>query len=114
MRQIPHFLREHEPLQDGPARRIQTVAAHFLARKFFPVEHQGLQTGHRAKSGATRSGWPAAYDCNVENHWSNECWSDGMMDQVAARSITPLLHYSITPSLQPRMSAGARLNQRGH
>jgi hypothetical protein len=66
MRQIAHSIREFQPLQDGPARRIQTVAAHFLARKFFPVEYQGLQTGHRAKCGAARSSWAAADDCNVK------------------------------------------------
>jgi hypothetical protein len=66
MRQILHSVRELQPFQDGPARRIQTVAAHFLARKFFPVEYQGLQTGHCAKRAAARSGWPAADDCNVK------------------------------------------------
>jgi hypothetical protein len=66
MRQILQPVRELQPFQDGPARRIQTVAAHFLARKFFPVEYQGLQTGHGAKRAATRSGWPAADDCNVK------------------------------------------------
>ncbi|KAG0506012.1 MAG: hypothetical protein Udaeo_06140 [Candidatus Udaeobacter sp.] len=66
MRQIPHSVRELQPLQNGPARRIQTVAAYFLARKFFPVEYQRLQTGHRTKRSAARSGGPAADDCNVK------------------------------------------------
>jgi hypothetical protein len=66
MRQNPHSLRERQLLQDGPARRIQTVAAHFLAWKFFPVEYEGAQTGHCAKRAAARSGWPGADDCNVK------------------------------------------------
>jgi hypothetical protein len=66
MRQILHALSKLEPLQDGPARRIQTVAAHFLARKLFPVEYECLQAAHGAKRGAARAGRAAADDCNVK------------------------------------------------
>src|SRR5215831_1304330 len=70
MRQISHPLRELKPLQNRPARRIQTVAAHFLARKFFPVEHDRSQPGEGAKRGTARSGRSAADDCNVEKHFN--------------------------------------------
>src|SRR6516164_4652759 len=71
MRQIPHALRKLKPLQNKPARRIQTVAAHFLARKFFPVEHDRSQPGEGAKRGTARSSRPAADDCNVEKHFNS-------------------------------------------
>src|SRR6516225_8112931 len=71
MRQIPHPLRKLKPLQNRPARRIQTVAAYFLARKFFPVEHDRSQPGEGAKSGTARSGRSTANDCNVEKHFNS-------------------------------------------
>src|SRR5437660_8487680 len=49
MRQIPHPMREFESLQHRPRRWIQTVAAYFLAWKFFPLEHDRPQAGQRAK-----------------------------------------------------------------
>src|SRR4051812_27478058 len=66
MRQLPHSIGDVQSLQHRPARWIQTVAAHFLARKFFPLEHQSLQTGHCAKRSTARSGGSAADDCNVK------------------------------------------------
>ena len=66
MRQIPHSLGELELLQDRPARRIQTIAAYFLARKLFPVEHECSQAGCSAERCAARPGRAAADDCNVK------------------------------------------------
>jgi hypothetical protein len=73
MRQIPDPLRELEALQYRPARRIQTVAAYFLAWKCFAFEHERLQAGGGAKGGTARARWPGADDCNVkEVHGVNE------------------------------------------
>jgi hypothetical protein len=67
MRQTSNAVHQFEPSQDRPARRIQAVAANFLARKFLSFENHGSQTGRRAKGSAARPGRAAADDCDIEH-----------------------------------------------
>src|SRR5215469_4589411 len=60
------MLHNVQALQYAPARRIQTIAADFLAWKFFPVEYERSQAGKRAKCGAARSGRATAYDDDIK------------------------------------------------
>ena len=60
------MLRKIEPLKHGPARWIQTIAANFFTRKFFPLKDDCLQPGVSAKRRAARSSGTATDDCNVK------------------------------------------------
>jgi len=72
MRQTQHLLRHAQAFHHWPARWIQTVAAYFLAWKFFPLDHDRPQAGQRAKCRARGPGRSAAYDSNIEYlHRSN-------------------------------------------
>jgi hypothetical protein len=61
--------------QNRPALRIQTIAAHFLPRKFFALDQNRPQSGNSAKCCANRSRGSSADDCNIENFHS------GLSDQ---------------------------------
>src|SRR5215472_18261850 len=60
------MLHNVQALQYAPARWIQTIAADFLAWKFFPVEYERSQAGKRAKCGTARSGRATAYDDDIK------------------------------------------------
>src|SRR5207253_2432026 len=66
MGESPDMLRKIEPLKHGPARWIQTIAANFFTRKFFPLKDDCLQPGVSAKRRAARSSGTATDDCNVK------------------------------------------------
>ena len=68
MWQRAHALGQAEPAQDRPAQRIQTIAAHFFARKFFAIEQDDVQSGPCAKGRAARAGRAAADYGNVVEH----------------------------------------------
>ena len=100
MRQIPHPLRDFESLQHRPRRWVQTVAAYFLAWKFFPLEHDRPQAGQRAKCRARGPGRSAAYDSNIEDQHSLK----GLM--------LPRLEQIFDPDGYWRMAIPAGLNRR--
>jgi hypothetical protein len=67
MRGFSHPLIDSELSQNRPALRIQTIAAHFLPRKFFALDQNRLQSGSSAKCCADRPGGSAADDRDIKN-----------------------------------------------
>jgi hypothetical protein len=49
MRQVTQLITHTEPLEDGPARRVDAIAANFLPWEPFAFEEQRPQTGLRAE-----------------------------------------------------------------
>src|SRR5438874_11542742 len=84
MRQTQQLLRQAQAFYHPPARWIQTVAAYFLAWKFFPLEHDRPQAGQRAKCRARVPGRSAAYVSNIENVHR----SDFNLETTLARNLT--------------------------
>src|SRR6266540_1296555 len=70
MRQILYTTRETETFQHGPARWIQTIAAHFFPGKFFPLKNKRPQICQRAKRRAYGSSGSASHDHNVKRFHS--------------------------------------------
>jgi hypothetical protein len=67
MRQRANAFEDFEPAQDRPARRIQAIAADFLAREFLAFEQERAQTCLRAKRCASRSRRTGADNDDVDN-----------------------------------------------
>jgi hypothetical protein len=67
MRKLSHPCADSEPAQNGPARRVDAIAANFLTRKILPLDDRGSQASACAKSGATRPSRPAADNRDIEH-----------------------------------------------
>src|SRR6266480_2112954 len=99
MRQIPDVLRKAEAFQYRPARRIQTVAAHFFTRKFFPLKNERAQPGQRTKCRTARSSRSGAHDCNVETFHSPDHQQSVNGDRCSAGPLTD--HGSLVTCIPP-------------
>jgi hypothetical protein len=67
MRQDPNALIDSKSPQNRPTFGIQTIAAHLLTRKFFPLNQHNAQSAGRTKGSANRPRWSAADDRDIEN-----------------------------------------------
>src|SRR3954469_19530939 len=78
MRQGPDTFDEVESAEDRPAGWVNAIAANLLSRKILTLQDRNAQTGRRAKRRATRAGWSAADDRDIEHSsqsWKAECAS---------------------------------------
>ena len=67
VRQSPDTFGKLKPPEHRPARRVDAIAANFLARKILALQDRGAQTRRRAKCRAARSGWATADDREIEH-----------------------------------------------
>jgi hypothetical protein len=69
VRQSANFVRYPEPLQNRPARWIEAIAAHFLARKGFTFEENDASPGPGGERGTATSSRTCSDYSNVVNAW---------------------------------------------